>query len=307
VGIWGWVDTPGEKGLRQLEDEVMEEWNGGKRAFKMKWFKHLAGSLNNSFIFELVNKFGGDGYLVFFGTLEIMADEFDVYQPGFNRFLIKKLTKNLQLSRQKTVKIWKFIDEKARENPQKSVGFFVSVKDQYVEINCPKLRELCDEYTEKQLSKKSGQCRDNVGSLSGQCREQETETEEDSRDILSIDNISPGGDHFSQKVGGYLDSILEACRTILKLPPKKKPFNPFQWVQFWANKTGHPQAILESLQGLISYWDQSGIDSPWSYANSIMKTKNGNYNEREHIRESERFKEMLLDPKMQDLLKGIGG
>lgn len=117
---------------------------------------------------------------------------------------------------------------------------------------------------------------------------------------------SPGGDHFSQKVGGYFDAILEACRTVSRLPPKKKPFNPFQWVQHWANKTGHPLAILESLKGIIEYWDQSGIDSPWSYANSIMKTKNGKYNEREHILESERFKEMLLDPKIQNLLEGIG-
>ncbi len=58
----------------------------------MKWYKHLSGSLNNSFTFDLVEKFGGDGYMVFFGTLEIMADEFDIHNPGLSCISIKKLT-----------------------------------------------------------------------------------------------------------------------------------------------------------------------------------------------------------------------
>ena len=48
----------------------------------MKWFKHLSGSLNNSIIAESIELFGGDGYLVFFGILEMISDEFDIYNPG---------------------------------------------------------------------------------------------------------------------------------------------------------------------------------------------------------------------------------
>lgn len=42
----------------------------------MKWFKHISDSLDDPFIFDIVNQFGGDGYLVFFGILEIYAREF---------------------------------------------------------------------------------------------------------------------------------------------------------------------------------------------------------------------------------------
>ena len=94
----------------------------------MKWFKHLTGSLNNSDIFEAIERFGSDGYLVFFGTLELMADEFDPKNPGISRISTKKLTKNLQLSRQKTVKILKYFHEKRR--------IFIEEQGPYLLLNC---------------------------------------------------------------------------------------------------------------------------------------------------------------------------
>ena len=42
----------------------------------MKWFKHISDSLDDPFIFELLDLFGADGYLVFFGVLEIYSREF---------------------------------------------------------------------------------------------------------------------------------------------------------------------------------------------------------------------------------------
>lgn len=124
----------------------------------MKWFKHLSGSLNNSDIFEAIERFGSDGYLVFFGTLELMADEFDPNNPGIYRISTKKLTKNLQLSRQKTVKILKYFHEKER--------IFIEDHGEFLLLNCPRLADLSDEYTVRQLKKVSGQtpdpCRDKL-------------------------------------------------------------------------------------------------------------------------------------------------
>ena len=74
----------------------VEKTEGGG---SMKWFKHLSGSLNNSLIYELVSEHGSDGYLVFFGTIELMSDEFDIYNPGLNRIPIKKMQKSFQMSR----------------------------------------------------------------------------------------------------------------------------------------------------------------------------------------------------------------
>jgi len=42
----------------------------------MKWYKHLTSSINNTFIRELLYEFGGDGYLLYFGIMEIYADRY---------------------------------------------------------------------------------------------------------------------------------------------------------------------------------------------------------------------------------------
>ena len=64
---------------------------------------------------------------------------------------MKKITKNLQLSRQKTVKILTFFDQKAKENSNKSVSFLVDIGKRDVTINCKRLADLCDNHTQKLL------------------------------------------------------------------------------------------------------------------------------------------------------------
>ncbi len=142
----------------------------------MKWFKHLTGALNDNLIFEAIERFGGDGYLVFFGTLEIMADEFDVHNPGVSRISIKKLTQNFQLSRQKLVKILSFFDEKAKIKSIKNKSFFVSFEKDHVIIKCSRLAELCDEHTRKTLRKTPESVRSESGKSPSIEEEVEVET-----------------------------------------------------------------------------------------------------------------------------------
>lgn len=123
----------------------------------MKWFKHETGSLSDPVIFEAIAKFKGDGYLVFFGTLELMGDEFDIFNPGTMTFSWKYLRKNLQLSRQKLTTIYTFFDEKARENKTKDKGFMVSFNYDGVTINCKKFARLCDNHTQKLLRDRAKQ------------------------------------------------------------------------------------------------------------------------------------------------------
>jgi len=114
----------------------------------MKWFKHISDSLDDPFIFDLVSNFGGDGYLVFFGCLEVMAREFDHDSPETCTVSERFLTKKLQLSRQKLVKILKFCEKNKR--------IFSTFADGQITLNCPKLVDMCDEWTKKQLRSNSG-------------------------------------------------------------------------------------------------------------------------------------------------------
>ena len=71
----------------------------------MKWFKHISDSLDDPFIFDLIAEYGGDGYLVFFGILEILARECDGdFSQVSTVFLSSFLSKKLQLSARKTEK-----------------------------------------------------------------------------------------------------------------------------------------------------------------------------------------------------------
>ena len=143
----------------------------------MKWFKHISGSLNDSFIFSLIERFGGDGYLVFFGTLELMADEFDIKNPGISHFTVKKLTKNLQISRRKLTEILKFTTEKGR--------LIADINRDKITLNCPRLKKLCDNWTQSQLR---SNCEVNKKSLPPK----EVEVEEDKENTLKgIKEIPP--------------------------------------------------------------------------------------------------------------------
>ena len=124
---------------------------------------------------------------------------------------------------------------------------------------------------------------------------------------------SPGGDVSQKKpvpkADDYLPEIVDRCRRIQKLPKKPgRPFNPFQWVQEQVNNRGHPGAINETLAALIDYW--ATTKTPYGYANNIFKTKNGNWHEKEAIRDHEeikaRIQELLSAPQIRDLVAGIG-
>ncbi len=103
---------------------------------------------------------------------------------------------------------------------------------------------------------------------------------------------APGGAaHFENKVGLYFRSIKSRCDNLKILSAKSnKNFNPFQWVQKQCNQRGHPGAIEETLSGIIGLWDT--IENPWGYADTIMKTKNGNWNEQDAIAIHEELKSM---------------
>jgi len=117
-------------------------------------------------------------------------------------------------------------------------------------------------------------------------------------------------DFFRNKIHPYFKSIKKSCEVILKLPKKTtRGFNPYQFVNKKINKDDcHPGAVDECLSQLVKNW--STIKSPWSYANIILKTTDGNWWEKEHIQDHQRlkaeFNEYIESSKLKNLLGGIG-
>jgi len=81
----------------------------------MKWFKHISDSLDDPFIFDLMNKFEADGYLVFFGVLEIYSREFKP-ELNWNLSVTRAYLKQKLHKRQDTliIKILKHIQNSSK-------------------------------------------------------------------------------------------------------------------------------------------------------------------------------------------------
>ncbi|MCK5605369.1 hypothetical protein KAR91_25990 [Candidatus Pacearchaeota archaeon] len=109
----------------------------------MKWFKHISVSLDDPFIQDLMDEFGSDGYLVFFGTLEMMSREFNTESPGIVTLPHNFIRRKLRLSWHKISTIYRFCEKEGR--------FFVTDNGRKITINCPKLKDLCDDWTKKLL------------------------------------------------------------------------------------------------------------------------------------------------------------
>lgn len=127
----------------------------------MKWFKHISDSGHDKDIGELLSLFGSDGYYLFFRTIEIMSREFSVENPGkisinFHFFLseFRKISKN---------KLLKFLEITNRRR-----RIYYKIEGDIIHLNCPKLKELCDEYTDKMIKRMSGEDREKIGRKSGQ-------------------------------------------------------------------------------------------------------------------------------------------
>lgn len=129
----------------------------------MKYFKHLVDSGDDPDIGEAMERFGNLGYFVFFRTLEIMAREFNISNPGENTFNFLWFFRRFLglLSKNKLKEILDYFDKKGR--------IYVKIDGSYITLNCPKLRGLSDEYTQKVSRQRSGVTPDSVRTNSGKC------------------------------------------------------------------------------------------------------------------------------------------
>ena len=110
----------------------------------MKWFKHLVDSRSDPYIGELIVHFGFAGPYMFWTTLEIMGKEFDIEDPGCNKFSFKWFLSQFfgGIGRKKFQDFLDFSVKKGR--------FFYNLDGDLLIIKCPKFKDLCDDYTAKQ-------------------------------------------------------------------------------------------------------------------------------------------------------------
>jgi len=120
----------------------------------------MAGSLDDKFICDLMDAFGSDGYVAFFGNLEIMADNFDPKMPEEVTITWRYFRRKVRLSAQKLKKILNFCEDSRK--------FIVNMRERDVTIKCSKFSRLCDEYAQRLIKDEEKKA---VGRISGQYRD----------------------------------------------------------------------------------------------------------------------------------------
>jgi hypothetical protein len=160
----------------------------------MKWFKHITDSLDDPFIFELMEQFGSDGYLTFFGVVEIYAREFQTENDWKLTVSWNYLHKKLLVSSQKLKKILSKIHK-----------WDINYTDTHVTIFIPKFKQLLDESTLKKLRESEKSFRNSSGII--------PKTEPTDKDKDKETPIVPSA---NRKLNG------EAFATFWRVYPKKK-------------------------------------------------------------------------------------
>jgi hypothetical protein len=157
----------------------------------MKWYKHISDSLDDPFIYELIEEFRGDGYMVFFGIIEIYSREFSVETDWKLTIKLTYLHKKLVIS---SAQIKKILSRIYKWN--------ISFSGDYVTIFIPKFKELLDESTLKKLREQSKSFRNHSGGIPKSEPTDKEEDKEEDKDKESKKKFSPPS---IQEITDYCD------------------------------------------------------------------------------------------------------
>jgi hypothetical protein len=268
----------------------------------MKWFKHLLGSEEGDslFVTDLILEFGGDGYYVFYRTLEIMCVEFNVKNPAENQFAFEYFyRKFLRISRNKLKKILIRCSEKYQESNGEN-GIYFQENEKSILLKCCKLKILTDNYTNK--------CLTNVGQMSvettnkdptnvGRDYEQMSDkcTNKLPTDVghieleLELELDKEKSNYIPVRGKAALDDIPEyslkkLIDEIEKMSSGLYEEKIFPDVYAFKNKAAknkiNPKAVLRAL---IQCGKNKPSD-PWGYCTKILQVEDGNYNANDFIR-----------------------
>jgi hypothetical protein len=195
----------------------------------MKWYKHISDSLDDPYIFNLMTECGSDGYLVFFGILEIYSREFKP-ELGWKLLVTQAYLKQKFQKRQATLII------NSLKHIKNSGKWEIDFIDDKITIYIPKFKELIDEYTIRKISKNP----QNVVTLSGHStKNSNTDKEEDKE--LELDK---------EKDNIYTDEFL---RFYNYYPNRKEKKDAFARWEKLNGKRPSLEVLLEAIRKQIEW------------------------------------------------------
>jgi hypothetical protein len=219
----------------------------------VKWFKHISDSLDDPFIFGLMEEFGHSGYVVFFGVLEIYSREFSTKDDWI-------LTEKLSYFRHKLL----ISCSKFKKILSKITKWEVTYNGDLVSIYIPKYKELLDESTLKKLREHDKSFRNASGMLpksEGTDKEEDKDKEED-RDKKKEEGEDPppfpGIEKEQPKKKPIPPTINEVKVYCLE---RKNNVDPEAWMAFYtSNGWMVGKNKMKDWKSAIITWEKRGGD-----------------------------------------------
>lgn len=174
----------------------------------MRWFKHLTRSHEDENLCKIIDRFGIEGYGIYWIILERIAGNMDGTETPSLEISIRNWSKSVGISPKKLQNFVRFSAD---------LGCFVAIFSGHtLRIECPKLLKYKDEYARKSGHKQAS-CPDNIPKQS----ETETETE----DIISIPAPNGPGERKPDPLKPYPGLVAAYPKiraAILRAHPKAK-------------------------------------------------------------------------------------
>lgn len=263
----------------------------------MKWYKHISDSLDDPFIFDLMSKHGSDGYLVFFGVLEIYSREF---KPD----LSWNLSVSLSYLKQKFHKTHKQLITNPLQTISNSGKWDVVINGDQVTIFIPKFTELLDEWTARKIGSKSG--------VTPEILKRNIDTDKELDKDLDKEKLKEKVTRLPDKPKAETTDpekqpVFEKLKELMiKFPDQRYQHNIQEFVK--ANWFKNDKAIEHCLNQLLI--SKKTVPYPRKFLEKILSVENGNFNEREFQQGHQKNKEPISIagiPGLGDVLKTMAG
>ena len=165
----------------------------------MKWFKHFTDSGDDPVIDDSITEFGPLGYYVYFRTMEVVSLAFDASQPGTMVCSLFHFKRKFRCNWKTIRKVLEFYSK--RDWIQFRI--FEEEGTRKIHIKCPKLIDICDEYTKRVIGKNRDTNPRSDKTISAKEKEAETEKE--------VDRTTPSDhqptNHGDKKNSGYTEEF----------------------------------------------------------------------------------------------------
>lgn len=210
----------------------------------MEWFKHKTGSLDDPDFNLILDEFGSDGYMMFFGLLEIYGREYsDVDSDGFLHISSGFVARKLRKSSAKVRKFLNFCQKNLKKTPWE-----YSVNGNSISYKVPKFIDLSSNWTKRQHNTPT------EAPTEAPLKKRTTEEEERSK------KKKENKDNASKKASfGEFGNVLLSVAEIQKLKDK-----------FGNTKTNH------KIEALSEYIESKGVKYKSHYATLLSWDRRDN-------------------------------